>query len=71
MMTLADRQITEPALSITSLADVQQPGTSDVHPVDNMTSHACSIRSRRAGQELTDLMRKPVAAILPRQDALD
>ena len=70
MMALADRQITEPALGITSLADVQQPGTGDVHPVDNMTSNACRIRSRRAGQELTDLMRKPVAAILPRQDAL-
>jgi hypothetical protein len=33
-------------------------------------SHRCSIRSRRAGQELSDLMRKPVAAILPGQDAL-
>ena len=70
MMALADRQITEPALGITGLADVQQPGTGDVHPVDNMTSNAGSIRSRRAGQQLTDLMRKPVAAILPRQDAL-
>src|SRR5215470_2068318 len=56
MMALADWQITEPALGITSLADVQQPGTGDVHPV--------------VSQELPDLMRKPVAAILPRQDAL-
>jgi len=70
MMALADRQITKPALGITSLADVQQPGTGDVHPVDNMTSNAYSLRSRRAGQQLTDLMCKPVAAILPSQHAL-
>jgi hypothetical protein len=32
--------------------------------------NGCRIRSRRVGQELTDLMGEPVAAILPSQNAL-
>jgi hypothetical protein len=70
MVALADRQVTEPALGVTSLADVQQPGTGNVHTADDVAGHGCIIRSRRVGQELTDVMREPVAAILPRQNAL-
>jgi hypothetical protein len=70
MVALADRQVTEPALGVTGLADVQQPGTGNVHTVEDLAGNGCRIRSRRAGQELTNVMREPVAAILPSQNAL-